>query len=239
MPAKAAAKRKAAGTSSAGTKKAKKTYEKKKTVSSSLQRAVGNANEKNFVDTDVSFLSSDAVNGNIFLFNTFPQGTSVNQRVGKKIALTGCQFRGTLRNRAVSGDFIGSQFIICMIVYDKRPTGALPAVTDIVLAVGGGPKSISLNNDTNSGRFSIVRRWTMTLCGSTQVVAGPLLTSNTGMGIDDWVDLKARPTVYKAGGTGAIGDIEEGALYFVTVGDSNSNGDYRLNGNVRTRALDV
>ena len=35
---------------------------------------------------------------------------------------------------------------------------------------------------------------------------------------DWWLDLKSTPVVYKAAGTGAIGDIEEGALYLVTVG---------------------
>ena len=35
---------------------------------------------------------------------------------------------------------------------------------------------------------------------------------------DWWLDLKSKPVVYKAAGTGAIGDIEEGALYLVTIG---------------------
>jgi hypothetical protein len=36
---------------------------------------------------------------------------------------------------------------------------------------------------------------------------------------DWWLDLKNLPVVYKAATTGAINDIEEGALYLVTVGN--------------------
>ena len=42
-----------------------------------------------------------------------------------------------------------------MIVYDKRPTGALPTVS-------GHPRlpasSSAMNNDANTGRFSILKR---------------------------------------------------------------------------------
>ena len=37
---------------------------------------------------------------------------------------------------------------------------------------------------------------------------------------DFWLSLGNRPVTFKAAGTGAIGDIEEGALYLVTVGNT-------------------
>ena len=41
-----------------------------------------------------------------------------------------------------------------MIVYDKRPTGALPTVSDILVSAS----SSAMNNDANTGRFSILKR---------------------------------------------------------------------------------
>ena len=174
---------------------------------SNLQRAIGVSGETGFVDVASAAYALDTT-GSVTLLNTVAQGASVNQRVGKKIALRGLQCRGAMLNNAsaILND------VAFMIVYDKRPTGALPAVTDILAFATAS----AMNNDANSGRFSIVKRVDADLAGNTTAAAN--LTDKTICGTDWWVDLKGRPTVYKAAGTGAIGDIEEGALYLVTVG---------------------
>lgn len=163
--------------------------------------------ESGYVDLAAASYACDTT-GTITLLATVPQGAAVTQRVGKKIALKSIQSRGFLRS--------GTTTISCdtavLMVYDKRPTGSLPAITDIL--VSANPQAF--NNDANSGRFRILRRWDIDLVGN--IGTAGQQTDKSLYGFDEYVDLKALPCVYKAAGTGAIADIEEGALYLVTVG---------------------
>ena len=86
----------------------------------------------------------------VTLLNTVAQGAAVTQRVGKKIVMKGLQCRGNLQN----GSTANSNDVAFMIVYDKRPTGALPTVSDILVSAS----SSAMNNDANTGRFSILKR---------------------------------------------------------------------------------
>jgi len=116
-----------------------------------------------------------------------------------------------IRGRAVAGASGVYNDVALIIVYDKRPTGALPVMTDI-LAVSN---SNSMNNDDNSGRFQIVRRIDHLLLGNgTACVSG-----REGQSMDDFIKFR-RPATFKALGTGTIGDIEEGALYIVSIGST-------------------
>lgn len=163
-------------------------------------------NDRGYVDLLNPTMEFDTT-GNIFLLATIPVGASTNQRVGKKIMYASIQMRGRLyaRNTATIND---TAFII---VYDKRPTGTLPAITDVLVSANAN----SLNNDDNTGRFQIVRRME-------HILLGNALTPSTGLEmvqLDDFIKFR-RPVVYKSVGTGAIGDIEEGALYGITVGSN-------------------
>lgn len=165
--------------------------------------------------------------GSVTLLATVANGTSVTTRIGKKIAWKGLQIRGyaLAKSAAVWND------CAVIIVYDRRPRGALPAVTDILDTAS----SQSMNKDANSGRFQIVRRWDFDLVGNTTT-----FESNTVHSFDQYVDLKGRKCVYEAAGTGAIGDISEGALYLVTVGNQAAGTSAAdLNVTCRTRFIDI
>jgi len=179
-----------------------------RSMSSRLQRAPGVSNETGFVDVAFANYVLDTT-GSITLLNTIAQGASVNQRVGKKVLLKGLQCRGNLvaNVAAITND------VAFLIVFDKRPTGALPAVSDILVSASPA----AMNNDANSGRFSILKRHDDVLTGNTTLVTN--LTEATIKAQDWYLPLKGLQTVYKAAATGAIGDIEQGALYLVTVGD--------------------
>lgn len=149
--------------------------------------------------------------GSIALINTIAQGAATTQRVGKKVYLKSLQCRGYVYNNttAVYND------CAILIVYDKRPTGTLPNITDILDTVS----AVSFNNDANSGRFKILKRMDFELIGpQTGTISTEQLTSKSADTCDFFLDLKGMPQVFKAAGTGAIGDIEEGAMYVVTVG---------------------
>ena len=170
-----------------------------------LQRSPGLSRELGYVDLAAATYQCDTT-GSITLLNTVAQGAAVTQRVGKKIAMKGLQCRGNIIAKTTTT--LADTAIL--IVYDKRPTGALPNITDILNTIS----TASMNNDTNSGRFSILKRVDQLTIGNITTPA----TGQEGFDADWWLDLKGREVVYKAAGTGAIGDIEQGALYLVTLG---------------------
>jgi len=194
---------------------------------SALQRAPGMPRETGYVDVTGGTYNLDTT-GSVTLLNTVAQGASVNQRVGKKVALKSLQIRGHARNNSTATD----NDVAYLIVYDKRPRGALPTMTDFFNTAA----SSSMNNDDNSGRFSILKRVDFTLIGS----AANQYTSVSAVSSDFFLDLKGLPTVYESAGTGAIGDIEQGALYLVTIGQvAAGTAAAALTGTFRLRYFDV
>lgn len=179
--------------------------------------------EKNFVDLAPASYAANTT-GSITLLATIPQGASQSQRIGKKVMMRSCQIRG----ECVADTTTATSMASLIIVYDKRPTGSLPAITDVLVSANAN----SMTNDVNSGRFKILRRINYSLNGN-NLTAGQQ-TGTTGYFIDDFFKINKR-AVYKAAATGAIGDIEEGAIYGITVGnqaagtaDANFNVGYRF-----------
>jgi len=161
--------------------------------------------------------------GSITLLNPVPPGASQNQRVGKKILLKGLNVRGMVYNNSTA-TFTDNALII---VYDKRPVGTTPAITDVLKSAS----SFSQNNDDNASRFRILRRFDFVLSGNATT-----MTATSALSVDFYVDLKKAITVYKSVGTGAIGDISEGALYMITIGAAapgTGDADFELSTRVR------
>lgn len=185
--------------------------------------------ETGYVDLVAPSLAFDTT-GNINLLNTVSQGPAVTQRIGKKIRLLSLQARGFVQ----PGSTATINDVALLVVYDKRPTGALPAITAILDSVS----STAMNNDANSGRFKIVMRKDFTLTGNAAAVAN--VDSLTIQSTDFFLDLKGVPTTFKGLGTGAIGDIDYGALYVISVG-SNAAGTTAAFANMsfRLRFVDV
>lgn len=163
--------------------------------------------EDGYVDLAVASYNMDTT-GSIALIATVPQGSSVSQRVGKKILWKSMQIRGNV--------YAGTTAIIptgtWMIVYDRRPTGSLPAITDILVSANQN----SFTNDSNAGRFKILKRMDYQFVGAGNVGT----SSDPADVVNEYLKLKNLPCVFKAAGTGAIADIEEGALYLITVGSN-------------------
>lgn len=187
--------------------------------------------ETGFVDFGPQTFNHDISAGTISLIATIPQGASVQSRVGKKVLLKSLQAHGICSN----GTTATYNDVTLLIVYDRRPTGSLPAITDILTQVS----SFAFNNDANSGRFRILKRIDMSMIGNYSSVTG-FVTESSVKSMDFYLDLRGLPTVFKAAGTGAIGDIEEGALYCVSVG-SQLAGTTAASSQMtfRTRFLDV
>lgn len=184
--------------------------------------------EAGYVDLVASQSECDTT-GSVVLVNTVAQGTSVTQRIGKRVEIINFQVKGHVFTNASAT----ATFVQIALVYDKRPVGALPAVTDIFDTA----TSFAFAKDVGSPRFRILKRWTASLNGG----AAAAVSGMTSTSIDEFVKLKTPlPLVCKSAGTGAIGDIEEGAVYLVVLG-GNSAGTTDATSiiSVRTRFIDV
>lgn len=170
-----------------------------------MSRKLIGSRETGYVDLAIANYALDTT-GSVTLIATIAQGASVNQRIGKKAMYKSIQMRGLV----YGGTTATINDVAYFIVYDKRPTGALPTVTDILVSAS----SEAFNNDANSGRFKVLKRCDHVLVGNS---ATPTV-DNVAYEPDFYLKCR-KPVVFKAAGTGAIGDIEEGALYLVTVGN--------------------
>ena len=168
--------------------------------------------EVNYVDNPGNTYYNNTT-GSVVLVATIAQGASTNQRIGKRAYYKSLLIRGTWQ--ASTGTTVADA--TCLLIYDKRPTGAMPAITDILTAAS----SRAFMNDNNTGRFEVIRRWDETFIGN---ITTPT-TGKEARTFDEYIPLKRRPITFESAGTGAIGDIDSGALYFVTVGNLLSPGD--------------
>jgi len=162
----------------------------------------------------------------VLLINDISQGAGTVQRVGKKITLRSLQLRGKIQ--PVDDTTTPCQFNY-MIVYDKRPTGTLPSYTDILEE----NESYALTKADNEGRFTILKRRTDWIIGGTGE-----LTSKSFFSEEWFLPMKNMPVVYKSLGTGGIGDIEQGALYFVAFGSNLAVNGGQMTARTRLRFMD-
>lgn len=178
-----------------------------------------------FVDLASASRALDTT-GAIVLVATIAQGASINQRLGKRAMYKSFQIRGRVVGNSAAATNIGT----IMLVYDKRPTGSLPAITDVIETANAA----ALTNNDNANRFQILYRRQYSIVGNP---AGP--TDDTQHSIDDFVKFK-KPIGFKSAATGAIDDIEEGAVYLITVGN-NAAGTTAADSavTIRTRFEDV
>lgn len=84
-----------------------------------------------------------------FLLNACGQGDEVNTRSGRRTTMKKMEYR-FLGN--VVATTVGSSPLRLLIVYDKQPNGAAPAVTDVVVANAIS----SMMNLNNSRRFKVL-----------------------------------------------------------------------------------
>ncbi len=167
--------------------------------------------------------------GSITLLATVAQNASVNGRIGKKAVWKSLQCRGHLLPNTTT---LVSK-VALIVVYDRRPQALIPGITDVLEAA----TPTAFNNTQNEGRFQILKRIDCVLVGNN--TAGEQ-TSATAYTVDFFLDLKHKPVVFKAAGTGAMGDIEEGALYFITVGNvAAGTADTDLQAGFRVRFNDI
>lgn len=142
----------------------------------------------------------------ITVINTIPQGTSVSERIGKKVFIKSLRINGEIYGRGSHSDSINHMYVI----YDRRPNGTLPGFNDIF----SGSVTYEFPNDNNTGRFDILKKQTFNVFGNSSFQFSDKMVQY----MDIFIPIN-RPAVYKDAGTGGIGDIETGAIYIMWIGN--------------------
>ena len=145
--------------------------------------------------------------GTVTLIPVIPQGSDVNERIGRKVTLKSIAMRGY----AVSNANTLVTYGRVMLVYDRQPNKALASMTDIL----DSASSLSFNNNQNRDRFLTIMNKSFTLCGNNTTAGQQTETSMICMDYFRKVNL---PMQFGSAGTGLIADITTGALLLVTVG---------------------
>jgi len=147
-----------------------------------------------------------------------PQGFTTTSRIGKRVTIDAIHVTGVVR-KLPDMQTCRAYYAI---IYDKFPTGIMPAASDIFTL--NGNYGADLRNMDFNQRFKIIFKRNFNFIAE----LGVTLCENSQFYINDYlyVDL---PMVFKELGTGNIDDIELGAIYLLTMGDFlSSAGDQGL-----------
>lgn len=188
----------------------------------------GRVSEKKVIDTAASYYNANTT-GAVTLLNGCVQGNDFNQRDGRKIKMVSVQFSGDFLYNASGGDDAGVRLAI---IYDTQANASAPAITDVFTAINAHT-FVNLNN---RDRFRIIYDKRVCL-GRYSTTATQSVADNTSRHIQKWIPLKGLETVYNSGNAGTVADIQTGALYALTMGDS-TNGSPSYYGTFRVRFYD-
>lgn len=171
--------------------------------------------------------------GSVTLLNGVAAGTDFTDRIGRKIIMKTAQIEGCINQ---TGGDVATTVNYCrvMIVYDKQSNGALPAITDVLTAA----TSKSFMNLNNRDRFVVLldRRHAV---GSRGITATQSFSDGPGpVPLHEYIKINL-PVIYD-GGTAAIGDIQTGSLFLLTIGDvAAGTSDAQFIGALRVRFADA
>jgi len=144
------------------------------------------------------------------------QGAGETARIGREIWLKSVEARGFVT--CDSTTTVAS--VRALLVWDRQPNKALAAVTDILNTIHPD----SFLNDQNKARFKILRNWYFIVEGN-NTTAGQQ-TGKCAHPFNEFIKFKKPKRVtYSTAGTGAIGDLNTGALLFVVVGNKAAGTD--------------
>jgi len=139
-----------------------------------------------------------------------PEGYTASERIGKRVTIDTIHVTGVVRKLPT----MTTCRAYYAIIYDKFPTGVMPAASDIMTL--NGNYGADLRNMDFNHRFKIIFKRNFNLIA--EVGAGGALCDNSQFYLNDYIYVDL-PMVFKELGTGAIADIEEGAIYLLGMGD--------------------
>lgn len=187
------------------------------------------------VDNAQTFASFTSATPGFALLNAVNVGSNIYQRTGVKIALRSIHIRGIITPSRQNGTAVTEQLGRIIVVYDKQPNGAGPAMGDVLQTLSNAgaatTTSYSMPNLLNRERFTILRDKKVFLSplginGATPASTTAIsLEANTGQNpllVDMFIKLTGLETSYNTNTSGAIGDINTGSLIIGTISDNDA-----------------
>lgn len=188
--------------------------------------------------------------GAFALLNGTMSGTGINNRVGRKIRLKSLQFNGIYNTNKDAGT-VAPEYHRILLVYDRQPNSALPAVADIIQSIdlNGNTSSTVYDylNPSNYERFKVLRDWknmvTLNNTGAINPAGSTVLdcgNSQSVFNIKAFIKLNDFETHYNAGNAGTIADITAGSVLLLCLGNVvSANAPWQLQWSSRLRYLDL
>lgn len=154
------------------------------------------------IDVTVGPVVADST-GSVTLLNGITQGTDYTNRIGRKITLRSIEIKGQNYVTPATGVDQNQRVLI---VHDNDPTGALPAITDILTGI----TPVALRNLNNRTRFNILLDKRFQLNATAEPTSTRL-----------WKYYKRfyKDMEFNGNNFGDIRDITKGALYYVSLGN--------------------
>jgi len=181
------------------------------------------------IDTAQASYACDTT-GTVTLLSGVATGTDFTNRIGRKVVFKSFLIQGLVN---IQDNTVAANLSRVMIVYDTQPNGALPAVTDVLLA-SDATAPLNLNN---RDRFRVLmdKRYvtgvtdnTATQAIADRTVAGPLVKYKK-------INLE---TIFD-GTTAAIADIQSGSIFLLTIGTATAGAATILRATIRLRFNDA
>lgn len=175
------------------------------------------------------FQSDFDTTGTFTLLNGVATGTDFTNRIGRKVCWKSILVQGNIINE---GDPSTSNLCRFMVVWDTQPNGALPALTDVLTAA----TSTAPMNLNNRDRFRVIidKRYAL---GTISTTATQSVSDRTTALIHKYKKINLE-TIFD-GTTNAIGDIQTGSLFALTVGSVAAGTTYEANVSIRLRFTDA
>lgn len=168
---------------------------------------------KGFLDTNYDkYAKGYQDNTMSMLLNGVGPGTGTQQRIGRKIYMTGLVLKMQVQANTTASTRPEQFRSTCFsIVYDKRPTGVLPTP----LNVWENNDVTAMRSEAGFARFRVLKTWTFNTIGSRNQTDA----TRPYIYVNKYLRFK-KPLVCEfktsgGSGTSAIGDIQEGALYII------------------------
>lgn len=192
-------------------------------------RFIGGKSEKKVIDLAVASYACD-VTGSVTALNLCATGTDFTDRVGRKILLKSVNLLG---HYLPQDSAVAPTLCRVMVIYDKQPTGALPAITDI-LKSSDSREQLNLNN---RDRFAILCNELVALGIQQNTATQALAGSPTDKVIHIYKKLNHEVIFGSTAAT--IAAVASGTLLLVTVGDNTAGAGYVASLSSRVRFIDA
>jgi len=188
--------------------------------------------------------------GNVVCVNLIQVGSSMFNRIGRKIEMKSIRLCGKINTAAVTRATLSPDHARIMIIYDRQTNGANPAITDFLQdtdqAGTNTTDSFSGINMNNRERFVTImdKRFILPQATATAGVLTNVFPNDVmiPVRVDEFRKLRGLTTHYKADSNPAvIGDVSTGGLFIISLSEEQASGTelFNFEFNVRLKYVDV